>query len=159
MTDAEIISTLDAAFGNCMRPDHFTNHEHCCECAEHDELLRARNRDSLQLQDVGNPGWDPLCFASAEGLLYFMPSLGRFALAPPDDEFGWYPLQLHFHLTYDGDENRILRAATPAQRAAVVALLRHIVKTRSTLCQEWQCRADLLAAVELWERSPGDGPV
>ena len=159
MTDAEVISLLDAAFAGCSRPDHFTNYVHCCECAEHDALLRTRNRDTLQLQDVGNPGWDPLCFTSAEGLLYFMPSLGRLALSPPKDGFDWYPPQLHFHLTYEGGENRILRAATPTQRAAVVELLHHIVRTRSSLCEEWCCSEDLLAATELWTRGHSGGAV
>jgi hypothetical protein len=152
MLDAEVIASLDAAFGNCARPEHFTDYQHCCECAEHDELLRSRDRRSLQLHDVGNPGWDPLCFTSAEGLLYFIPRLGRLALSLPEPGFDWYAPQLHFHLTYEGPENRILRAATRTQRAAVVTLLRHIVQTRRTLCEEWACRDDLLAAAELWEK-------
>ena len=47
-------------------PDHFTDYTHCCECAEHDELLRARDRETLALEDVGNAGWDPICFVTAE---------------------------------------------------------------------------------------------
>ena len=151
MTDAEVMSILDAAFGKCGRPDHFTNFAHCCECAEHDELLRSRDRGTLRIDDVGNPGWDPLCFTSAEGLLYYLPALSRLALDQPTEERDWYVPQLLFHLTYEQRENRILLAAAPDQRLAVVRLLRHIVETRAGLCEEWACREDILAAIALWE--------
>lgn len=151
MTDMEVLFELGAAFAACERPDHFTDFQHCCECAEHDELLRSRHLESLRIEDVGNPGWDPLCFTSAEGLLYYLPALGRLALDEPTKDSDWYVPQLHFHLTYEGAENRILRAATPAQRRAVVRLLRHIVETLTELSEKWSCRDDLLAAAELWE--------
>jgi hypothetical protein len=152
MTDGDALSMLDAAFGKCERPEHFTDFKHCCECAEHDELLRSRDRDTLRIEDVGNPGWDPLCFTSAEGLLYYLPALGRLALEEPTDKLDWYPPQLHFHLTYEDEKNRILVAASPDQRRAVAQLLRHIVETRPELCERWACREDLLVAAELWER-------
>lgn len=151
MTDREVLSDLGAAFAACERPEHFTDFQHCCECAEHDELLRSRDLQSLRVEDVGNPGWDPLCFTSAEGLLYYLPALGRLALDEATEAFDWYVPQLHFHLTYEGGKNRILRAATPAQRGAVVRLLRHILETRAELCEKWSCREGLLAAAELWE--------
>jgi len=153
MTDADVLSDLNAAFAACGRPEHFTDYRHCCECPEHDDTLRARDRESLRLEDVGNPGWDPLCFTSAEGLLYYLPALGRLALEEPTRDLDWYAVQLHFHLTYSGSENRILRAASPGQRLAVVRLLEHIVVTRAALCDTWSCRADLLAAAELWQDS------
>jgi hypothetical protein len=152
MHDADVLSVLSAAFGKCARPEHFTNFKHCCECAEHDALLRARDRDTLRIEDVGNPGWDPLCFASAEGLLYYLPALGRLALEEPTHKVDWYVPQLHFHLTYEDERNRILVAASPDQRRAVAQLLRHIVETRAELCERWACREDLLSAADLWER-------
>jgi hypothetical protein len=152
MTDTDVLAELNAAFAGCKRPDHFTNFRHCCECAEHDELLRSRDRETLGIEDVGNPGWDPLCFTSAECLLYFLPALGRLALEQPADNLNWYGPQLHFHLTYADTSNRILGAASPEQRRAVAHLLTHIVETRAALCETWSCREDLLAAAELWER-------
>jgi hypothetical protein len=152
MTDAEVLARLDAAFAGCERPEHFTDFRHCCECAEHDELLRSRDRGTLRLEDVGNPGWDPLCFTSAEGLLYFLPALARLALKAPAGDADWYVPQLHFHLTYEGERNRIRVAASPAQRRAVVALLAHILETRAALCNEWSCRDELVSAIALWER-------
>lgn len=153
MTDADVLFELSAAFGTCERPEHFTDVRHCCECAEHDERLRSRDRISLRIEDVGNPGWDPLCFTSAEGLLYYMPALGRLALDEPTGGLDWYAPQLHFHLTYGDTENRLLLASSPAQRRAVVRLLRHIVGTRADLCERWACREDLLATAERWERA------
>jgi hypothetical protein len=38
------------------KPEHFTNHCHCCECAEHDATLLACDVDSISLQQLGNPG-------------------------------------------------------------------------------------------------------
>ena len=152
MTDPEVLSMLNAAFANCERPEHFTNFKHCCECAEHDELLRSRDRGTLRIEDVGNPGWDPLCFTSAEGLLYYLPALGPIALQEPTGNLDWYVPQLHFHLTYEDKRNRILVAASQEQRRAVVHLLRHIVDTRAELCERWSCREDLLVAAELWEQ-------
>ena len=62
------------------KPEHFTNHCHCCECAEHDATLLAYDVDSIGREQLGNPGWDPSCFASVEGLLYYMPALIRLNL-------------------------------------------------------------------------------
>src|SRR5262249_14424068 len=32
--DAAVLATVRAAFARCERPEHFTNHTHCEECAE-----------------------------------------------------------------------------------------------------------------------------
>lgn len=157
MTDADLLSEVTAVFGRCERPEHFTDFRHCCECAEHDQLLRSRDVMSLRIEDVGNPGWDPLCFTSAEGLLYYFPAMARLALDDPHPTLGWYAFQLHFHLTYDHADNRMLRAAAPDQRRAVVGLLRHLVASRPALCDEWDCREELLAAAELWAAPPCPG--
>src|SRR5262245_43226978 len=103
-TDAQILTAIDAAFGAWPRPQHFTDYRHCCECAEHDELLRSRDRSTLLQADVGNAGWDPICFCSAEGIAYYFPALARFALAEPVPELDWYGWQLIFHLYYGAAE-------------------------------------------------------
>jgi hypothetical protein len=77
MTEAELLGLVDRAFRSSPRPAHFTNFDHCGECAEHDELLRSRDRDTLTLDDVGNAGWDPLSFTSSAGVAYYMPALVR----------------------------------------------------------------------------------
>jgi hypothetical protein len=57
---------------NVPRPQHFTNYMHCCECAEHDETLRNSDVHSIGLEELGSASWDPLCFCSAEGLLFIV---------------------------------------------------------------------------------------
>ncbi|MTW23069.1 hypothetical protein [Allochromatium palmeri] len=100
-----LLLRIDAAFGTVPRPEHFTNYLHCEECAEHDGLLRARDRQTLSLADVGNPGWDPLCFITPEGLAYYFPTLARLALAEPDTLYGWYADQFLFHLYWGYRDN------------------------------------------------------
>jgi len=150
MTDADILALVTAAFGACPRPEHFTDFRHCCECAEHDAALCARDVESLSMEDVGYPSWDPLSFTSADGLLYLMPALARLSMEQPDAKLGWYAPQLQFHLTYDGPKNRILCASNTTQRRAVVALLEHLVATRAAWCESADCREELLDAAELW---------
>ena len=77
INDDEILSVVTQAFGECHRPEHFTNYTHCCECAEHDDLLRSRDRVTLSIADVGNAGWDPICFVTNEGFQYYLPALVR----------------------------------------------------------------------------------
>ena len=48
------------------KPEHFTNYRHCCECAEHDATLLAYDVNAIGVEQLGNPGWDPLCFVSPE---------------------------------------------------------------------------------------------
>lgn len=150
MTDTEVLAHIREAFALAARPERFTNRDHCCECAEHDDLLRSRDLDSLKVEDVGNPGWDPICFATDEGFLYFFPALARLALAEPVYGYGWYFEQLLFHLIYEGSSNRRLVAATPRQRDAVVLLLRHVQATRPTLVTEHLCERELEQALGTW---------
>ena len=83
--DAHVLRLVHEAFSACARPEHFTNYRHCCECAEHDALLLSRDNETLCLEDVGNAGWDPLCYVDAAGFAYFFPGLARLAL----DAYVW----------------------------------------------------------------------
>src|SRR5262249_49177662 len=65
---------------NGPKPEHFTKYRHCCECAEHDETLLAYDVNTIGVEQLGNPGWDPLCFATSEGFLYYLPALMRITL-------------------------------------------------------------------------------
>lgn len=141
---------VKAAFALRRRPVHFTNFKHCDECAEHDELLRSRDLDSLRFEDVGNPGWDPICFVSEEGFAYFMPALARLALAGRADSNDWYVSQLLFHLCYDGQNNRRFLARTSEQRRAVVEMLKHIVETRAAEVDYERATDELFQAIEIW---------
>ncbi len=149
-TDADVLARVDAAFGSVVRPEHFTNYQHCEECAEHDQTLRERDRATLGLDELGNPGWDPLCFCSAHGKAYYFPTLARLSLQPPRNEYDWYGEQLLFHLYSGGAENEFLQYCSPPQCAAVASLLGHWVATRSQLFMGDSTADELLRTHELW---------
>jgi len=75
--------------------------------------------DTLRIEDVGNPAWDPnLLYHTSEGFAYYFPALARLALAEPD-----YATRLvmalcyFFHLVGDGRrESAGLWLARPEQR-------------------------------------------
>ena len=149
-SDTDILQRVQQAFARCRRPEHFTNFRHCEECAEHDDLLRSRDIHTLRIEDIGNPGWDPICFISPEGFAYYLPALARLALAEPMRPYGWYGSQLLFHLCSDGRRNERLLACTPAQRRAVVEFLQHLVETRASLADSELSADDLFQAIEIW---------
>ena len=149
-SDASIIQTVQQAFAKRRRPEHFTNYKHCEECEEHDQVLRSRDIYSLHIEDVGNAGWDPICFISPEGFAYYFPGLVRLALAEPAEPFGWYGNQLLFHLCSNGRRNERVLACTVEQRRAVVAFLQHLVETRSHLADSYHCSDQLFHAIEYW---------
>jgi Family of unknown function (DUF6714) len=156
-SDAFIIQSVQQAFVKRRRPSHFTNYKHCEECAEHDEVLRSRDIHSLRIDDVGNPGWDPICFTSPEGFAYYIPAFVRLALAEPVEPYGWYGSQLLFHLCSDGRRNERILACTFEQRRAVVAFLCHLVETRSHLADRYYCSDELVRAIEYWSDKTGAG--
>jgi len=149
-SDVSIIQIVRQAFAERHRPAHFTTFEHCEECAEHDEVLRSRDIDSLRIEDVGNLGWDPVCFTSPQGFAYYLPALVRLALAEPAEPHTWYGSQLLFHLCSGGRRNERVLACSVQQRRAVVAFLRHLVETRAQLADNHLCAAELFQAIEYW---------
>lgn len=126
----QALADIEAAFRDAPKPEHFMDHTHCEECAQHDELLRTRDRDTLRIEDVGNVGWQPLSSCSPEGMAYYMPALARLALTD-SYAYGWYGDTLHIHLSCNGSENAFLKHCTPRQRQAVANFLRYL-NTRFT---------------------------
>jgi hypothetical protein len=54
-SDAEVVLAIAGAFAHCERPEHFVrNYNHCDECAQPDQLLRARDRETLCVEDVSS---------------------------------------------------------------------------------------------------------
>ena len=153
-SDAQVLEAIQEAFAGCTRPRHFTNYTHCSECAEHDEVLRSRDVQTLRIEDVGNPGWDPICFISPEGFAYYVPALARLALAQPAEPHGWYGQQLLFHLCSDGRGNQRIGVCTPEQRRSIVRLLHHIVETRAELVDSYACSDDLFRVFDYWSNEP-----
>ena len=148
--DADVIAEIDKAFGGCAKPDHFGNYLHCEECAEHDQLLRDRTRETLTIEDVGNTGWDPLCFSSAAGIAYYFPKLARLAISPPTYQYGWYGDQLLFHLTHGGTDNCLLQFCNSRQRRAVGHLLAHLEENPAGQEERLSSDDELVQARDLW---------
>ncbi|MEY4562875.1 MAG: hypothetical protein RLZZ618_2152 [Pseudomonadota bacterium] len=152
--DQNVLTLIDSAFADVVKPEHFTDYTHCDECNEHDTMLRARTRDSLRRSDLGNPGWDPITFSRAEGIGYFFPVLARFALLPDvwrDNE--WYAGQFLSHIAWDGRENRFLLWCTPQQRIVVHAFLTHFSATRGNAALSCAIQDDLQAGLAAWQPS------
>ena len=94
----EILAEIAAAF-DALRPDWFVNAAHCCECAEHEASLQAHDLDTLGLDCVGSPAWDPITFISnPEGFRYFLPALARLACGHGDQ---YYLESFCFQLTQE----------------------------------------------------------
>jgi len=151
LTDAEVLRIVRESC-EVPRPEHFTDRDHCCECADHDDLLRSRGLDTLTVADVGNPGWDPICFVTDLAFFFYLPALARLALDRPLDGHGWYFEQLLFHLTYEGASNRRMLAAGTRQKAAVLLLLGHVRDTRPALVEEHGCHKELEVALTIWSQ-------
>ena len=135
---------------NVPKPEHFSNYRHCCECAEHDETLLACDVDSISLQQLGNPGWDPLCFASPEGFLYYLPVLIRITLDTMAKPHERYLDQLLFHLIRDGKDHDLVRACSPEQRAFIAGFLEYLMETYSAELDECTYSDDMLKAYDIW---------
>lgn len=131
--DREVLRRIEAAFAEIGRPPHFTDHTHCAECAEHEQRLQVCAARGIGLEDLADAVWDPFCVALPASFMYFFPSLARLALTRPDAEHGWYGAQLLFHLHETRRANGFHALCTPPQRAAVAALLRHLLETRAAL--------------------------
>jgi hypothetical protein len=137
-TDAEILALVRESFA-APRPDHFTDHPGCCECAEHDATLQAHDLDSISAKEIGSQAWDPITMCTDEAFQYWMPALARLTLGPDDDYFGWYGDSLLSQLERDGPRNSRWQSCSPAQRRAVAALLEHVFETQA----ERMCPDDL----------------
>ena len=136
---------------NLPKPSHFTNYKHCCECAEHDETLLAFDNDSISLQQLGHPSWDPLCFSSAEGFIYYMPALVRLTLDTIEKSQEMYLDQLLFHLIRDGKDNRLVKACSKEQREFITAFLEYLIEHYvSQIKAGIYYSDDILKAHDIW---------
>jgi hypothetical protein len=132
------------------KPEHFTNYRHCCECAEHDETLLACDVDSISLQQLGNPGWDPLCFVSPEGFLFYLPALIRITLVTMAKPQERYLDQFLFHLIRDGKDHDLVRACSSEQRAFIAGFLEYLIDKYAAAIDECTYADDMLKAHEIW---------
>jgi hypothetical protein len=149
--DLKALDALGEAFRSCARPEHFTNHEHCFECAEHDQTLLRKDVNTLAIEEVGNACWDPICFVSSQGFLYYLPALARLCLDDPKYNHGWYGNQFLWHLISNGPQNARYLASTPEQRQAVATFIEYLIESRSELLDENFAADDALNALQIWK--------
>ena len=136
---------------NTPKPEHFTDYRHCCECAEHDETLLACDVDSIGLEQLGNPGWDPICFCSPEGMLYYMPALIRFTLDTISSPHQSYLDQMLFHLIKDGPRNTLVSACNEEQRKFIAQFLEYLIAEHADqISSQVFAVDDVLRAHEIW---------
>ena len=131
-----------------VKPEHFTDYRHCEECAEHDETLLKSNIETIGLDELGNPGWDPICFCSEEGIKYYMPALIRLSLETLANDF--YFGQFLFHLEYDGKNNKLLQSCSIEQRKFIADFIDHMIVNHAETIDENLCSDDVLRVSELW---------
>jgi hypothetical protein len=147
MTDNELYLLVNQAFAVASRPEHFANYTHCPECKEHDDLWRSRNLDTLEVGDINNPGWQPVCFLTPEGWLYYFPAFVRLTLENPQDSF---LEQFLFFLPRVTDEDFSL--FNYEQKTVVLTFLRHVRDNHKDLVEYEGLEGELQNAIVAWEK-------
>jgi hypothetical protein len=135
---------------NGPKPSHFTNFTHCEECFEHDQTLLNTTVDDIGLEELGNPAWNPLCFSSPEGILYYMPALVRLSMETIDDAF--YFGQLLFTLESDGPDNALFCACTPEQRQFIKNFIAYMIEHFAEQIEANYYADNALRCFEVWDR-------
>lgn len=136
---------------DAQRPEHFTKHEHCEECADHDQTLLSSEVDTIGLEELGNPGWDPICFTFAEGKKYFLPAFVRVSLETIDDEF--YFGQFLFHLEGNGPDNDFYLSCSAEQRKFIASFIFYMIEKYSEQIEVNYYTDEALKSYELWSKS------
>ena len=132
------------------KPEHFTNYRHCCECFEHDEVLRRSEVESIGLKELGSPAWDPICFSSPEGVKYYLPAMVRLTLDNIENPQQNYLDQFLFHLILDGKNNRLVEACNREQRTFIADFLEFLIENHSAAIDDAMAGWDILRAHEIW---------
>lgn len=139
--------SVDLAFESIEKPAHFTDSDHCDECAEHDATLRASSREKVSRADFGLPGWSPIGFCTAQGLMYYMPALVRYSLMPNVHGDEGLADMVASAIGPDGRGKALVSVANPAQRSVFIRFARLLSERRIRGADE---------ALELWG-SPARG--
>lgn len=135
------------------KPAHFTNFNHCCECAEHDETLRSCNVDTIGLDALGNPGWDPVCFCSDTGKRYYMPAFIRLSIDTVNSDF--YFDQFLFHLEKDGPGNSLVLSCSAEQRKYIAQFIEYMIADYANEIDRNLCSDQVLRVYEIWSDVEG----
>ena len=146
----EILAQIESAFSDCVKPDEFVDASHCEECAEHNETLSKTSRDEIGLEELGMPGWDPICFVKPEGFLYYFPAMVRLVFDESTD--AQYLSQFLFHCTYEGENSRFFSHFSREQVRATADLMRFLTTHWKDKLEACSVTRDAETAVQIWER-------
>lgn len=72
----ECLRRVDELFARAHRPEHFTNHTHCCECSDSDDFFQEHTPATLAVLMVP-PETLPSSFLTEQAFHYFMPAFIR----------------------------------------------------------------------------------
>ena len=115
MSPEEALAALREAFKSVPRPELMIRGTcYCDECVEHNQTLLAHTPETITLKELGNPGWDPICFASDRAFAYYLPAMVRLAF-----EDAVYIDQLLFHLNCPGRVEGLNQEQAAAARNAL----------------------------------------
>lgn len=131
---------------NVEKPEHFTNYLHCDECAEHDKTLTKFDIDTITLMELGNPGWDPICFCSNLGKRYYMPALIRLCVTSMGTNF--YLEQFFFHLEGGTEEESFLLSCSEEQIKFIKDFLGYLIEKYPEEIQMSLCTDTILRIYE-----------
>ena len=148
-TSAEsIVANADEVFADVERPEHFTDHKHCCECLDHDDELQPYTPGNIPRSALGHMGWDPITFCTDQGFRYFLPGMIRIVLTESGDDN--YYEQFLWHVTaMEGGHDRY-QVCTEAERAVVALTLAWLFEHRSAEIEQELVAEELLGALGRW---------
>jgi len=144
MTKQELISVAREIFSEDGRPAVFVDPNHCSECTEHNDTLLTHTPETISLNELGNPGWDPMCFVQESGFKYYFPAMVRLVLESNEDDD--YLSQFLFHITSSPN----CQFFNQTQASFVVKLLQYLEDERWAQLEETGELEELLRAKELW---------
>jgi len=133
------------------KPEHFGNYKHCGECEEHDDTLRRSDVFSIGLDELGSPGWDPMCFSKPAGKIYYMPAMIKLAVDTIDSDF--YLSQLLFHLEGDGEGNELFKACNSEQRQFIVRFMDWVILNHSEKIEDQFYEHEAFRVREIWSNT------
>ncbi len=144
MKGSELIEEACSIFPASIRPHDFIDPNHCEECREHNDCLKAHTREDISYLELGNSGWDPICFVDEKGFEYYFPALVRLAINGKDNEY--YIDQFLFHLT----QNSSRLPFSPEQALFIVKVLEYLLENKAEEIESNMDDDELLNAIQLW---------
>ncbi len=138
---------------NCQkRPEIFLeNPKHCSECVEHEETLQKYTYENIPIDELDNPGWNPICYISTTGFAYYIPAFIRLILEQTKDSecLG----QFLFHINYNDSKNKFLNYFSFEQKRFLISFLSYLLENSPKYGIDKIDEEYLIKAINLWKKS------